>query len=222
MARLPDRSGSVMDEFAANLTIDVSAGRYGVVAVAALLAGMTDALWFRISNGLTIPLIVSGLLYHGASPAGEGALFTILGAGFGFGILVLLFVAGGVGAGDVKLLTGIGAWIGPHDVLVLFIVAGLLVGLYSLVLITWTNAWREMPRRVAAMFRRMAGRQDRSESVEQIARQEERKRRARLVPMGAMIAFALLILLTRHFLTSPRADLESHATRQSPVSAAPG
>lgn len=221
-ARLPDRTGRVMDDFAANLTIDVSAGRYGVVAVAVLLAGITDALWFRISNFLTIPLILSGLLYHVLFQSGDGALFTFLGAGVGFGILLLLFAAGGVGAGDVKLLTGIGAWIGAHDVLVVFIAAGLLNGLFTVAMIAWTNSWKEMPRRFADIFRRLPSRSCQTGDVEQVARQDEATRRRRLVPMGTMIAFALLILLTRDFLTSPPADMESHATRQSPVAPSRG
>lgn len=209
-----------MSEFAANLTIDVSAGRYAVVAVAALAAGVTDALWFRISNALTFPLIIAGVLYHAAFPAGDGVLFTLLGAGCGFAVLALLFAAGGVGAGDVKLLTGIGAWIGAHDVLVVFVVAAALNGIYSLALISWTKSWRDVPRRLGGMFRQSRDGGSRSESVEHVVEQDARTRRGRLAPMGTMIAFALLILLLRDVLQSPRASVD--AAGASPLSAIQG
>ena len=202
-----------MDEITANLTIDVSAGRYGVVSVAALVAGITDALWLRISNVLTIPLIVSGILFHATFPAGEGVLFSLLGACIGFGLLMLLFAAGGVGAGDVKLLTGMGAWIGPHDVLAVFVVAALLHGIYSLVIIIRTSSWKDMPRRATDGFRHLLRMNDTpTDTVEQIAKQDEETRRRRLVPMGTMIAFALLILLMRNFLEAPDPAAESRTT----------
>jgi Flp pilus assembly protein protease CpaA len=178
-----------MPDSLSHLTIDVTASRYAVVAVVVLIAGLTDALWLKISNWLTLPLLAGGLLFHAFAPSQMGILFGLFGALFGFGLLVLFFIAGGMGAGDVKLLAGIGAWIGPHDVLVLFIVSAFLTGLASMAL----TAWHRNSNPVNA-GRTNSPAENSLESLEGL---DERARRARLLPMGTMMAVALLILMTQ-------------------------
>jgi prepilin peptidase CpaA len=177
----PDRE--MQEGFLSHFTLDISAGRYAIATVAALIAGVTDALWLKISNWLTFPLLASGLLFHAILSSETGVLFALMGAFIGFCPLVILFISGGVGAGDLKLLAGIGAWIGPHDVLVLFIVSSFLVGFYSLILRACTT---NLPTHSTSR-----------ETVESLALSDQRTRRTRLVPMGTMIAVALLILVAR-------------------------
>lgn len=190
-----------MDEIVRSLTIDISPARYGLVLAATLIAGVTDVLWFKIPNILTVPLIVTGVLYHAVYPAEKGTLFTLCGAFTGFCLLAPFFAAGGIGAGDVKLLSGIGAWVGAHDVLVVFIVAALLNGIYSAAIIARTTKWSDLPRRVGTAWRQLVQRRVASrDTVEHVAQQDERTRRRRLAPLGAMIAIALVILVIRGLL----------------------
>ncbi len=170
-----------------HLTIDVTAGQYAVVAVVTMIAGVTDALWLKISNWLTLPLLAGGLLFHAFAPSQMGVLFALLGAGLGFGLLVVFFIAGGLGAGDVKLLSAIGAWIGPHDVLVLYIVSAFLVGLGSLILWTWNR--KHLPENS------LESDSHARKTLDSLTDLDDRARRARLVPMGTMIAVALGILM---------------------------
>lgn len=183
-----------MPDSLSHLTIDVTAGRYAAVAVVVLIAGFTDALWLRISNWLTLPLLAGGLLFHAFAPSQMGLLFAFFGAFLGFGLLVLFFIAGGMGAGDVKLLAGIGAWIGPHDVLVLFIVSAFLTGLASFGL----TAWNKNSNTVNA------GRTDSpaENSLESLTDLDERARRVRLLPMGTMIAVSQFLLMTEDAIRS--------------------
>jgi Flp pilus assembly protein protease CpaA len=178
-----------MPDNLSHLAIDVTAGRYAAVVVFVLIAGLTDALWLRISNWLTLPLLVGGLLFHAFAPMQMGFLLSLFGAILGFVLVAPFFAAGGMGAGDVKLLAGIGAWIGPHDVLVLFIVSAFLVGLTSIAL----TAWNRKSNPVNAGQTNSTA----ENSLESLDRLDERGRRARMVPMGTMIALALLMLMTQ-------------------------
>ena len=89
---------------------------YGVLAVVAIAAAVTDVRTGKIPNAITYPAIAVGLIGHtlvgrllgdgGSAPGLAGAL-----AGFAVGFVPLLaaFLAGGIGGGDVKLMGAIGA-----------------------------------------------------------------------------------------------------------------
>lgn len=167
------------------LLIDVATVGVGVVAGAALIAGISDAWWFKVPNWLTYPLILTGMLFHGLLPAGHGWVFSVAGLTFGLVILLPFFLLGGVGAGDVKLLAGIGAWLGLHDVVAVFLVFGALTGVYSAVVMLIRRRWAELTRASDAP----SG----PDSVEEAVRHESRRRK--LVPLATMMAAAILILM---------------------------
>ena len=102
-----------MTSFADTLATSATpAIQWGVVIGASLVAAVTDARQRRISNGLTGPVFLLGLVHAFlvGGPAG-------LADGFASALLlalpyVLLFVFAGGGAGDAKLMGAIGAWLG--------------------------------------------------------------------------------------------------------------
>lgn len=106
-----------------------------VVALATLVASATDLWKFKVPNLLTLPLLLAGLGVSTALGGRAGLGTSLLGAGLGFGALVVFHAAGGVGAGDVKLLTAIGAWLGPYLTYQVFVASALFGGLYALVLV---------------------------------------------------------------------------------------
>ena len=108
-----------------------------VVAVATGIALVTDLWKFKVYNGLTLPLIVAGLLFHGIAPAGLGLTFSSLGFLCGFAGLIAFYALGGFGAGDVKLMAGIGAWLGPTNALWLLIASSLISGLCAVAICWW-------------------------------------------------------------------------------------
>lgn len=162
-----------------------------VALVAVLVATVTDLWLFKIHNLLTLPLLASGLVYHGTTGGSANSLF---GALFGFGALFPFYALGGMGGGDVKLAAGIGAWLGMPLTFWVLVVASLAAGLYSAVLIvtagrfcgTWTRP-RLVWDRVAAVRRRPDG----GDRIEKAVRCGDR----RLVPFGAMMGVGLLALL---------------------------
>ncbi len=167
-----------------------------VVMVAVLIATVTDVRSFKIHNLLTIPLLISGLVYHGITGGVDGLIHSVIGALFGFCILFMLFLMGGMGAGDVKLMAGVGAWLGMPGAFLLLLAASLATGVYSLVVIvlngrfrqTWVNL-QIIFHRAAAISRHLVA----DDRVEEVAQSSDR--RSRLIPFGAMMAIGLLALL---------------------------
>jgi len=69
-----------------------------------IIAAITDFRSRIIPNWLTLPAIVGGLAYHAAVNGLSGFIFGLEGVLLGFALLILFYLAGGMGAGDVKLL----------------------------------------------------------------------------------------------------------------------
>ncbi len=71
-------------------------------------------------------------LAHGWVGGFQGMLFSLAGLGTGFGLFIFFYLAGGMGAGDVKLMAAIGAIVGAYGALVSGILAILVGGVYAL------------------------------------------------------------------------------------------
>lgn len=90
--------------------------RSALLAAVLAHAVYTDLRTRRISNRVTHPAMVAGLLLNllgdGWGGLGRGGLGWLVG----LGLLLLPFALGGMGAGDVKLLAVVGAFLGPRFV----------------------------------------------------------------------------------------------------------
>jgi len=176
-----------------------------VVFIALLVMAVTDLWKFRVHNALTVPLLISGLIYQGVTAGTSGLANGLLGALFGFSALIVFWMMGGIGSGDVKLLAGIGAWLGLTLTFYVFIASSLAAGVYSIVLLitnrnvreTWVNlqiAWY----RLKAVGRYLGSDTDVDAAVTRA------DRRQRLVPFAAMVAIGLIgALLAAWWLTKP-------------------
>jgi prepilin peptidase CpaA len=174
-----------------------------VPLAATVLAAVTDLRSFKIYNVLSFPLLLSGVAYHGFA-GGPGALAgSLLGALFGFGVLVPLYVAGGVGAGDVKLLAAVGAWLGLSRIFYVFLASSLAAGAYALILVIWYQTGAETVGNLKIIWYRIKvlGRHiAREDGVEAAVRETDRRRR--LIPFGAMIALGLIATLIWNLLAA--------------------
>jgi prepilin peptidase CpaA len=167
-----------------------------VVLVGSLVAAATDVWKFKVYNLLTLPLLASGLCYWAYVNGLPGLVGSALGVLFGFGIMFMLYVLGGIGAGDVKLMAAIGAWLGMPLTFFVFVAGSLAAGLYALVVIvtrgsfseTWVN-FRVMWHRAVALGRYLAA----ETQVE--AELKDPGRRQRVIPFAAMLALGLVGLL---------------------------
>ncbi|WP_283424439.1 prepilin peptidase [Shimia sagamensis] len=101
-----------------------------------LLLGLavSDLLWMRLPDLLTVLLFVFGLIAS-MGPGGSGVEMALLGAALGAGSFLVLRIiyhalrgGEGLGLGDVKLMAGLGAFAGPFD-LPLLVFGGALLGI---------------------------------------------------------------------------------------------
>ncbi|MDQ8736010.1 A24 family peptidase [Paenibacillus sp. LHD-38] len=105
------------------------------IIVLLILAFITDIKAQIIPNQLTISFFIAAFIYQIATNGLEGAAAAALGAAAGFVPLLLLHLAKGIGAGDVKLFGALGAWAGVLPVLQLLLYAILYAGVIGLILI---------------------------------------------------------------------------------------
>ena len=100
----------------------------------ASIGSVHDVRERRIPNFVTGPAILAGLILHtisgGWSGLGDSALAGLIAGG----IFLIFFLAGGMGAGDVKLMAAIGALVGWQDWFGIFIATAIVGGFASMAL----------------------------------------------------------------------------------------
>lgn len=135
--------------------------QFGFSALALLCsacAAWTDVRGRRIPNALTGAAVLAGLSLHGAvgGTAGFGsALLACLVAG---GLFFLPYLAGGMGAGDVKLMAALGAVSGLHALPSVLLATAVSGGLVALAVIVRGRALRATLTNVVSVFRHHAER----------------------------------------------------------------
>ena len=107
-----------------------------VLVAALVIVLMTTAVFdlrsSRIPNWLTFPSICFALSAHACFGGMNGVLFSLAGLGTGLGLFFLIYLAGGIGAGDVKLMAAIGAFVGLYGVLSCAWLAIIVGGVYAI------------------------------------------------------------------------------------------
>lgn len=102
-----------------------------VIAVLAV-ATYTDFRFRIITNTLTLPAILVGLLLQYLGAGWTGLLGGVLGMGAGAGLMLIPFVFGQMGGGDVKLMAALGALLGAAAILNVFLYTTLAGGLLAM------------------------------------------------------------------------------------------
>jgi len=108
-----------------------------ILILLALTSFITDITKKKIYNIQTYPSIAAGLLLGYTSGGGHGILMSLAGLFTGLALLFIIFLAGGIGAGDVKLLGAIGALKGTVFVLWTMFYTGLIGGIMAFALLIW-------------------------------------------------------------------------------------
>lgn len=117
--------------------------QWGVVIGASLAAAMWDADRRRIPNFLTGPVFLAGLAAAALTCGPLGTLDASIGCLIMAAPYLVLFVAAGGGAGDVKLMGAIGTWLGiVNGLIALFcvVVSGLMLALGAAAYTKWRRA----------------------------------------------------------------------------------
>jgi len=125
----------------------------GVLVAVLIAAAISDLRRGCVYNWLTYPAILIGLGFglaegFAAGQRWDGLVNHLLGFGFGFGVLFVAYLFGGMGGGDVKLMAAVGAFLGwpaaLHAVFYSFLV-GAAVGV---VVMVWRGRTRLVLRRL--------------------------------------------------------------------------
>ncbi|WP_206241548.1 A24 family peptidase [Novosphingobium terrae] len=127
----------------------LSYGLLGGLAIALLVAAVTDTRRRQIDNGLNLAIALGAPLFWWAQGLTLAAIGWQLGSTVGvFAVLTGLFAFGAMGGGDVKLLTALALWIKPLWFLHLLMVMGLAGGVLTVALALWHVARRHKERPV--------------------------------------------------------------------------
>jgi len=95
----------------------------------------TDLRSQKIYNIVLLPAVLAAVSLNTFFVGAEGFLASVQGLLLGMALLLIPFVAGGIGAGDVKLLGAVGALTGPELVFVVFLTGAVSGGLLSALLL---------------------------------------------------------------------------------------
>lgn len=162
-----------------------------VLVVLVTAAAWSDLRTRRIPNWITVPGAMLGFLLQSFYGGLNGALASLAGAGLGLGIFLGFYMAGGMGAGDVKLFSAVGALVGPRALILVFVFTGLLGGIAAVVLAVYRGRLRQTLLQTGMLlldFGRLRWREPRAESA---AAPPEALR----LPYGAVIAGGTLVSL---------------------------
>lgn len=170
-----------------------------VISVALVYASFTDFTRFKVYNLLTFPLLFSGFAYGIFMDGWEGFIFAAIGAITGFGILVVPYLMGGLGAGDVKFVMAIGTWIGAWVLLPAILIGCLVVLGYHVLIVTRRKGISGAYQNIQLLIFRLScfGKNlvlnDQSESVQSAANSNDSEVRGRLIPFSAMMSIGIVI-----------------------------
>ena len=120
-----------------------SYGLLGALAIALVIAAVTDLRRRQIDNWLNAAIAAGAPLFWLASGLSLGAVGLQIAVALAvLVVLAGLFAMGAMGGGDVKLLTALALWIEPTGFLKLLIIMALLGGVLTIVFGAWHIARR--------------------------------------------------------------------------------
>ncbi|HEY0784401.1 MAG TPA: A24 family peptidase [Acidobacteriaceae bacterium] len=118
----------------------------GLALLCAGVASIYDLRERRIPNRLTGPVLLAGLLLHGVLGGWPGCGSSALAALGGGIVFLVFFLAGGMGAGDVKLMAAVGSLAGLASLEMVLLMTVLAGGVFAVVLATYKGQLRQTLR----------------------------------------------------------------------------
>ena len=162
-----------------------------ILSIVLVIASASDLLFHKIPNWLTYPAMIVGVLYGTHLKGLGGSLYSILGISIGMTVLIIPFLAGGMGAGDVKLMGAVGGFLGPRGVWIAFLFTAWIGGIYALVLLASKGQLRRTGERYLALLRSLISIQGFSRSPSSNRWETPRLRYGLAIALGAFISILL-------------------------------
>jgi prepilin peptidase CpaA len=116
------------------------------VAVALGCAATFDDLRRRqVANWINLAGVAAGLGWHAWNGGVAGFGRSVGGAAAGFLIFLVFYLAGAMGAGDIKLMAAFGALLGTSGILLAALLAAPAGGLMAAACLAWKRGARSIP-----------------------------------------------------------------------------
>jgi len=107
-----------------------------------VIAGWSDWRTRTIPNWITVSGAALGVILHTWDSGLPGAITALGGALLGLSVFIVFFIAGGMGAGDVKLFGAVGALAGPQALILILVFTGLIGGIAALAVVIRQRHWQ--------------------------------------------------------------------------------
>lgn len=114
----------------------------GLLLVLALVITYFDVRYRRIPNKIVLAALIAGLIINPFFAGWNGLSAAILGCVLAFGLMMLLYLFGALGAGDVKLFAAIGSLLGVQLVLQTFLIVVFCGGFLAVISMFYTGTAR--------------------------------------------------------------------------------
>lgn len=129
--------------------------RVASVVLLTLICIFTDLKYRKIYNHFTFSAVILGLGFNGVINGWGGVVFSLQGFFVGGIVLLVFFMAGGVGAGDVKYLAAAGSLLGAGFVFRAAVTGIIIGGIGVLMYMFLTKRLWVIFRNIANLFRYM-------------------------------------------------------------------
>jgi prepilin peptidase CpaA len=107
----------------------------------------------RIPNYLPLLIAVTGAGYQVGFLGWQGLVEALLGLSIGFGLMLIPYLLGGMGAGDVKAVSALGTWLGPQNIFLLLVYMALAGGIMALGQLLWKGSlWTHMRYWLSSLY----------------------------------------------------------------------
>jgi prepilin peptidase CpaA len=126
-----------------------------VPALWVLMAMLADFITYRIPNLLTVGGLAVALLLQFAGHGWNGVMDGLAGCATGFFIYLILYIAGGMGAGDVKLMAAAGGFLGWPAALLAVLLSTAIGVAVSLLLLALRGGMNAYISRYGVMLKRL-------------------------------------------------------------------
>lgn len=135
------------------MSVDTTNIIYASTALVCAALGATfDLRTRRIPNPLTGFSILAGLLLHFVLGGWSQLGMSAAAAGIGGGLFLIFYLAGGMGAGDVKLMTAVACIAGYNSVLELLVTTAIMGGVFAIVLAAYRGKLKETFRNILVLL----------------------------------------------------------------------
>jgi prepilin peptidase CpaA len=124
----------------------------GCALLCAVICSIHDLRERRIPNSVTGPAILAGLLLHSFTGHWSGFGHSALAGLIAGGVALVFFVAGGMGAGDVKLMIAVGCIAGLSSMQVLLVSIAIAGAVFGIAVSVYFGRLRETLSNVFALL----------------------------------------------------------------------